>query len=523
MAPLSPSQFPGKAETPWAAGPMKDDYGSADSAGPEYSLRADTGPSHDSQAGNAPPPPIGSDHFAEMKAAREVPQGKPRVVQELNKSGATQASPKSAESRISGYKAQSEPKNSGKNSSGQARRDWEDRGGDLSEPTTNVASTGDKLTGPQRRRAVHKAGKASNQALGSLQGYAERTALTDPDRNTGSAGGKGNKSTYMNPEEFHKMDTVRDYNASDGFNTGHDLIPGKMREIERGKGDTAHTEGGYPALEEAMRKGGPAGGKVPPILLTGGTGGDGDAQPRIGNGGHRLALADKLGWKMIPVTRARYSSGYGDARGLNQRVDGHSEGYDSEYESSYHQGSAAARADALNTEQRGYAPGARSHVPQLNDPHGFKPSALDAQGNVARGKGQRGFRWHGGAGQDTGGQGLYTQLHGPALQTTSEKQFGRDEQFADRMDQRVKGQEILPGMENTMHVGRSKFDGAQHWKGGAATGAAPGQGAASANWHMPQESVHKFGAPKKPGQHGDSFYHDRSEAHSANNKKVLSA
>ena len=504
MAPLSPSQFPGKAETPWAAGPMKDDYGSADSAGPEYSLRADTGPSHDSQAGNAPPPPIGSDHFAEMKAAREVPQGKPRVVQELNKSGATQASPKSAESRISGYKAQSEPKNSGKNSSGQARRDWEDRGGDLSEPTTNVASTGDKLTGPQRRRAVHKAGKASNQALGSLQGYAERTALTDPDRNTGSAGGKGNKSTYMNPEEFHKMDTVRDYNASDGFNTGHDLIPGKMREIERGKGDTAHTEGGYPALEEAMRKGGPAGGKVPPILLTGGPdhgGGDSFDQPRIGNGGHRLALADDLGWKMIPVTRDRDSSGYGDKRELNERVNS----YDSDNDSSYDH--PASSPFPPSEESSAKPVHGRSHIP-------------GATGGSANNKGQR---WHGGAGQDTGGQGLYTQLHGPALQTTSEKQFGRDEQFADRMDQRVKGQEILPGMENTMHVGRSKFDGAQHWKGGAATGAAPDQGAASANWHMPQESVHKFGAPKKPGQHGDSFYHDRSEAHSANNKKVLSA
>jgi hypothetical protein len=427
--------------------------------------------------------------------------------QQFGTGNASSGSPKTAESRISAYKRQSSVSDQGE-----------------------VAPTGDKLTGPQRRRAIHKAGGYGPGGPSYGHPDPERENLTDPDRWTTS---KSGKHAYMNPVQFHKLDSVRDYNAMDGYSTGHDLIPGKMQEIARGKGDTAqHMEGtSYDDLEDAMKRGGPAGGKVPPILLQGGPGHDGGggySHPTIRNGGHRLALADKLGWKVIPVTREKDSSGYNDAR-----FPYHGGGGDSEYGSSYNQGSSY-RSDDEDPSSAGpgtrdtparYRTGARSHVP--GDPQG--------------GKGQQGANWHAGK-----THGLYTELHGPALPTYSAKQFGMQQEFKDRIDQLDKGQQILPGMENTMHVGRSKYDGDVHWKGGAATGAAIGMGRArpsepgpvtqghidmaiksyqnghptGAKGHiadaaarrqtgfregvMPQESVHKFGAPKSPqGGHAD--------------------
>lgn len=153
------------------------------------------------------------------------------------------------------------------------------------------------LTPKQRRRAIKKSRGP------------ERETLTDPDRWLSI--GAAHRQAYLNPQQFKTMREIKQMGGTDqalGSTVEH-LIPYKKEEVRLGIGDTKD----YPALIHTMRKEGPAGRSVPPVWLRPNESG-GSSQYMVGNGGHRIAIADMLGWKAMRYTTTREQGGFRDER-----------------------------------------------------------------------------------------------------------------------------------------------------------------------------------------------------------------
>lgn len=167
-----------------------------------------------------------------------------------------------------------------------------------------------RLTSRQRRRAIHKARGPEHETLA----------------NPGRWQPMGRRSAYLNPEQFMLMSDVRKMPGIDqGGGPVSALIPRKQAQVELNMGSSKD----YPALVRAMRKGGPAGKQVPPVHIArgpdiyaayGGSTGWGLDTPgfALGNGGHRVAIADQLGWTAVPYTTHKMQSGYQDFRGFRK-------------------------------------------------------------------------------------------------------------------------------------------------------------------------------------------------------------
>lgn len=223
-------------------------------------------------------------------------------------------------------------------------------------------------------------------------------------------------------QQFQPMSAVKRMAAVDSP-TVASLIPAKQEQVAAGEGDTED----YPALIHTMRTGGPqsippvhvdtisginqsyGGGRIPHLSAL-----SNQNRLALGNGGHRTAIAHDLGWKVMPVTSYKEESGYGDPEYLR-------ENYGSDESGSYRSSSSSQSASnaASSAASSSLNPGDRSFVPHHTDAGGRDPGA----------------RWHA-HGRDAGhppGEGLYSQLHGPAPRAAaaplsanlSQQQFAR--------------------------------------------------------------------------------------------------
>lgn len=258
--------------------------------------------------------------------------------------------------------------------------------------------------------------------------------------------GKSGRSAYLSPEQFMPMRRVKQVMAMDAPHspgitgddiaedvaddpTVADLIPSKAEDVESGEGDTAD----YGALRHTMSKEGPRGTTTPPIWVRGDLDADSpQGNPNkdpsswaLGNGGHRAALADELGWHAMRYTGDRAQSGYGDAR-FPHTWDGDPElsavnSDDPYYENSSVNSDEGSTNYSDNTvSQASQARRQRNHIPGQT---GYSWQA------------HAGARWHEGGGP-LATHGLYTELHGPAA----------PEGPAKAAEPASSGQGVLPGM-----------------------------------------------------------------------------
>jgi hypothetical protein len=269
-------------------------------------------------------------------------------------------------------------------------------------------------------------------------------------------------------QQFAPMSQIkRAYSVDAAGTVGKSLIPYKQKQVARGEGDTQD----YPALASAMKTGGPT--AIPPVHLgtvdsmnaeyghKGEPGmpgiswfnsahlvGKGKA-PALGNGGHRTAIADKLGWKAMPVTPYKDESGYANKQFNKPTTSEAGSGSSSE--------STPSVSGGLHTGDRSYVRGGD-------------------QSNI-HGK-DAGARWHaqGRLGGKTPGEGLYSQLHpaqpaaaAPLTNHLNSQQFAGTAQGHDLIhnqaramaNDRANPQPRLPGMNTAK-------GGTELWTGGGA-------------------------------------------------------
>jgi hypothetical protein len=271
-------------------------------------------------------------------------------------------------------------------------------------------------------------------------------------------------------QQFQPMSAIERMGSVDAGSdamVGEDLIPEKQEQVEEGQGDTED----YPALIEAMKTGGVK--SIPPVhvdttsAINRSYGSDAyspKSNMSLGNGGHRTAIAHDLGWKVMPVTPYKDESGYGDEEFGKQSYGEGSSGWRDSSGSQQSASNAASSAGSSSASpSSSLHPGDRSYIPGVTG--GRDPAR----------------RWHahGRDGAIPPGEGLYSQIHGPAphaaaapLSNLSPMQFGRTNLGQPTWQRAIKSvvaernnvQPVLPGMD---HYGAQY--GSHEWSGGNAS------------------------------------------------------
>lgn len=310
-------------------------------------------------------------------------------------------------------------------------------------------------------------------------GQNQSTRLTPAQsRRTKHKEGLGATGGPLLSQQFQPMSAIKRMGSVDAgahATVGEDLIPMKQDEVAEGDGDTED----YPALINAMKTGGVK--AIPPVHVDTTSAINSDYGSRayspksnmsLGNGGHRVAIAHDLGWKAMPVTSYKDESGYGDPEfGKESYDDSGSYGNSSYGNSTGSSSSSQSASNAASSADTGLHPGDRSFVPGFTDYGGRAP----------------GNRWHA-HGRDGGqpeGEGLYTQLHGPAPHAAaaplsdnlSQMQFGRTmmgqstvhREAMANMNQRNQFQPRLPGMDIARFRARAGVQEPAEFTGGNAS------------------------------------------------------